>query len=241
MRDALNAVNDRAGKVVCGVGLVLIPRAQVGRVYVAPEHGRIAHCLVLVLHVYFGAQHALPALGRALEHLLKEPHVFLDAVLPRLGRNAVHALLPHLLHGRVIHIAVALPDELARVLNDDVEMVRCVGHLPRRDADGLQVFDDVFHKLALLLRRVGVVEPDEHPSVVLGGVKAVQQRGLHVADVQVTAGLGREARDHLPHLCICKGRDLADGADALLRAVHLLGLGCRRRARSDPRGTLRDG
>jgi len=38
--------------------------------------------------------------------------------------------------------------------------------------------------------------------LVHGGNVLVKQRGLGVPDVQVAAGLGREACDHLAHLCV---------------------------------------
>ena len=76
-------------------------------------------------------------------------------------------------------------------------MVGGVRDARRRDVEALEVGEDRLLVLALLLRRVGVVEAEQHLPVVPLREVCVEEARLDVADVQLARRLGREARHHL--------------------------------------------
>mmetsp|Transcript_104984 Transcript_104984/g.321648 ORF Transcript_104984/g.321648 Transcript_104984/m.321648 type:complete len:209 (-) Transcript_104984:35-661(-) len=79
-------------------------------------------------------------------------------------------------------------------------MIRRVRHLIGDNLQSREVGLDALLKLCLLLARVGVIESEDQLALVMPRVVVVQHRGLRVPDVQVAAGLRREARADLAHL-----------------------------------------
>ena len=100
----------------------------------------------------------------------------------------------HRLLVRVVGVGLAALDHLDAVL---LQLVKVVARVARRvglDAEEGEVLDDALLKLGLLLARVRVVEPDEELAVVHARKVLVEDGRLCVADVEVAARLGREAR-----------------------------------------------
>ena len=110
------------------------------------------------------------------------------------------AVLAHFVAGQVVHVGLALHDELFGILVALVKVVAAV-----EDAavgvgtQPVQIFDDAVDVLLTLAGRVGVVQTQVELAAVLVCNGPVDVDGLGTADVQVAVGLGREA-----------GMDLAD-------------------------------
>mmetsp|Transcript_17155 Transcript_17155/g.57963 ORF Transcript_17155/g.57963 Transcript_17155/m.57963 type:complete len:246 (-) Transcript_17155:466-1203(-) len=174
------------------------------RSHVATEHDRVAQSAVVRGHVDLGAQAPQSALAGV--HGLEALQVEGDALVavfrvgPRLAREL------HLLLRRVVHEPKAVGDELSGEGGDDVEVVRSVrqrdvapflASVLHRDAQHLQVLEDVVRVLLLFLGRVGVVKTDEEFALVPARVVVVEEDGLCVADVEVARRFRREARHDL--------------------------------------------
>ncbi|GIX61052.1 uncharacterized protein BcabD6B2_04870 [Babesia caballi] len=225
--DALYAVRLAVGVVVHGVDDPLVAGVDVGRANNAIQDW-VTHVHVARRHVDLSAQQAVAVGEGAVAHLLEEVEVLLHAAVA-VGRLAsglgdAAARLADLLDALVVHVGQALLDELdgpvvqlLEVVGGEVEVLAPVVAQPAHVVlDGLNVH-------GLLGGRVGVVEahvraPAEHLREL-----EVEADGLGVADVQVTVGLGREARDDLldatlGHVAL---HDLVDevGAVAIFRRV----------------------
>mmetsp|Transcript_3624 Transcript_3624/g.4157 ORF Transcript_3624/g.4157 Transcript_3624/m.4157 type:complete len:223 (+) Transcript_3624:706-1374(+) len=187
-------VDDRAGEVISGVSLEAVSSAMVRDVLSAVENG-ITQALDFVLHVQFGTDAEVGLVAG--EHALEELQIFLDCVGACSGLNAGISLLLHLLSGQVVSVSLAIRDELAHVVLDHLEVVGTVGDLVRGDAQDLEIADDVVHEFNLLVHGVGVVKAQDHLALVHARVVIVHHSGLDVTDMEVTRGLGREARDYL--------------------------------------------
>mmetsp|Transcript_124681 Transcript_124681/g.364155 ORF Transcript_124681/g.364155 Transcript_124681/m.364155 type:complete len:328 (-) Transcript_124681:12-995(-) len=194
MRNTLNGVHDRTRKVVRGVCLVSCTCPVMGHIGLASVEDRIAQALVLVLHVNHPTHTTSQALLRSLQHFTPEPEVLLFGLVPPAAGHSSISLLSHLIHFRVIHIRKALLDHFLHPCLQLIKVFRGVAHVIREDLESGQVGLDALLEFHLLLARVGVVEAEDELAAVVPGVVVVQHGGLGVADVEVAAGLGGEAR-----------------------------------------------
>eukprot|EP00760_Papus_ankaliazontas_P025414 PhM_4_TR269/c0_g1_i1/m.1599 len=229
VRDALDAVDDGAREVVRGVHVVLATGAAVREQH-DTVHGGVAHRAVEGLDVDLGADTALLALLRAFDHLLPELEVLLHGVAAARRGLLLFAKAAHFLHGREVDVRLASLEQLAAHRHHLLEVVRRErGTDVGLDAEPLQVLLDGVLEGLLLLGGVRVVEAEDHLALVLVAEHGVDERGLGVANVHETAGLGRETRHHLALRCVLELKlsfHLVNlGGGRLLRLRGLLGLG----------------
>jgi len=213
--NSLNAVDNGASKVVCRVDLVLGASAGVWLGFTAVD-GRVAHTAVQRLHVNLSANSTLGAELCPILHLVPPGQVFLHAVVSVSGFRLRFTFHLHSLGIRVVHVGLALLEQLLSIAEDGVEMIRRPGEVVVLDLQHLKVLQDHLLVLLLLLGRVRVVEPHNKFSVERLLVVVVEQRRLGVAHVEVAAGLWREPHHDLPHLGARKVDELPAGALLLL-------------------------
>ncbi|RUS22637.1 LOW QUALITY PROTEIN: hypothetical protein BC937DRAFT_88184 [Endogone sp. FLAS-F59071] len=180
-------------------------------------------------------------------HLLEPLQILFNAQVAVSGRHAIHALYTHRGLVCVIHVGLARLDELQGVLVELRKVVGCVRHLIRVYADQCQVLLNRLFELGLwqnnkslllefekgdgddsrsieylFLAWIGVVKPDDQLAAVRLRKVMVQQGGLGVTNMQVAAGLWREASDDLAILG-------AGEVDIELALVRCLGLCAQRK------------
>ena len=107
---------------------------------------------------------------------------------------SVPRCLADLLGGLVVHVRLALADQLDGVLVHRVEVVRRPELAGPLEAEPADVFLDRADVFLFFLGGVGVVVAEVAGAVVFLGDAEVQADALGVADVQVAVGLRREAR-----------------------------------------------
>ena len=167
--------------------------------------GRVTHVHVGAGQIDLGTQGLFALLELTGTHPAEQVKIlFRGAVAPRRGTGRLAgigtAVLAHFVAGQVVHVGLALHDELFGILVALVKVVAAV-----EDAavgvgtQPVQILDDAVHVLLTLAGRVGVVQTQVELTAVLVCNGPVDVDGLGTADVQVAVGLGREA-----------GMDLAD-------------------------------
>ena len=175
---------------------------------------RVAQVHVGGGHVDLGAQHARAVRELAGAHALEQVQVLLDravavgAVLARLGQRA--AVLADLLGAQVIHIGLALLDQLERILVQLLEIVRGVKQpLVPVEAQPADVLLDRVDVLDSSL--VGLVSSKRrlHLPPNSRAMPKFEADRLGVPDVQVAVGLGRKAGLHPPAV-FARAQILAD-------------------------------
>ena len=202
--DALDGVLNGMGEVVHRVDAPLVALTVMLGVLDAVD-GRVTHVHVGAGQIDLGTQGLFAFLELTGAHPAEQVEVlFRGAVAPRrrAGRLAGvgTTVLAHLLAGQVVHIGLALFNELFGVLVALVKVIAAV-----EDAaigvgtQPVQVLDDAVDVLLALAGGVGVVQTQVELAAVLVGNRPVDVDGLGAADVQVAVRLGREA-----------GMDLAD-------------------------------
>ena len=171
VRDALDRVLDRVREVVERVDAPLVALTVVVRTHDAVDR-RIAHVHVRAGHVDLGAQGLGAVRELAVAHILEQLEVFLHrtaavrAFLARHGQRA--AVLAQLFLRQIIHICLAVLDELHRALVAGLKIIRAIEHAARRLLTGqpLDVLPDRVDILGVLLDRVGVVIAEIEQAVV---------------------------------------------------------------------------
>ena len=103
---------------------------------------RIAQRLVRVIDAQLRTETPTRALRRALGHLLEVLEVVLDRVVTVLGRNAVHALLAHLLLLSVVRVCFTSLYHLQGVLIQLIEVVRRMRNFVAVDVEKCEVLED---------------------------------------------------------------------------------------------------
>ena len=202
--DPLDGVLDGVGKVIHGVDAPLVPLAVVVLILDAVDGG-VAHIHVGAGQVDLGPQGLFPLLEFARPHPAEEIEVFLGGAVPPGGGAAglagvAAAVLPHLVAGQIVHIGLALPDQLFGVFIALLEVIAAVKDAAVGvGAQPVQVLQNAVDILDVLAGGVGVVQPEVELAAVRFGDGPVDIDGLGAADVQVAVGLGRET-----------GMDLAD-------------------------------
>lgn len=178
MSHAVDVVDNRTGEVVRRVGFVVVARSgqnesllQIGdvpgdmmRCLDISEHYRISHRSIFMLIVYLGSTTPFSSLLRPLEEVLESGEILLNTGFSILGGDLGSSLLLDLrqlsllltlgsgtdrLSVCVVHVHIALLDELLRIGLDPVEMIRCMYDLVIRYLDHLQILLDRRLKLAL--------------------------------------------------------------------------------------------
>mmetsp|Transcript_32865 Transcript_32865/g.103195 ORF Transcript_32865/g.103195 Transcript_32865/m.103195 type:complete len:666 (+) Transcript_32865:1087-3084(+) len=227
VRDAFQRIRERVRKVVHRVDLPLVPSLRVGGGPLDAVDGRVAQVDVRARHVDLephdgGAVLHLPRRHRAEER---------DALLHRpiaegrvaAGRGERAAVLAHLLRRQLVHVCQPLAHQLLRVR---VELLKVVAGVRQPvgpvKAEPAHVRENGVDVLALLLLRVGVVEPHVRPPAKLLAQAKVDADALCVADVEVAVWLGREARHDGGVLSAAEVR-----LDDVAHKVGLLNLGRR--------------
>ena len=189
------------GVVVHGVDAPVIAGAVMLGMTDAVQHG-IAHIHVGRRHVNLGPQH-VGAIGKlAGPHPAEQVKAFLDravamrAFLARLGQCA--AILPHFVGGQAVHVSVAVPYHLLRVLVEFLEIIRGVIQvLAPVEPQPFDICQYGLHVLDVFAGRVGIVKAHMAAgAVVLLSHAEVEADGLGVPDVQVPVGFGRKTGHH---------------------------------------------
>ena len=195
--DALDGVLNGMGEVVHRVDAPLVALTVMFGVLDAVD-GRVTHVHVGAGQIDLGTQGLFAFLELTGAHPAEQVEVlFRGAVAPRrrAGRLAGvgTTVLAHLLAGQVVHIGLALFNELFGVLVALVKVIAAiedaaigVGTQP------VQVLDDAVDVLLALAGGVGVVQTQVELAAVLVGNGPVDVDGLGAADVQVAVGLRRE-------------------------------------------------
>ena len=172
--------------------------------------GRVTHIHVGACQIDLGTQGLFALLELTGTHPAEQVEVFFRAaVAPRRGTGGLAgigaAVLAHLLAGQVIHIGLALGDELLGVLVALIKVIAAV-----EDAavgvgtQPVQVLDDAVDVFLAFAGGVGVVQTQVEFTAVLVGNGPVDINGLGAADVQIAVGLRREAGVDLLHLALGK-------------------------------------
>ena len=198
MRDALDGIRQRMGKVVHRIDAPGISRTMMMGVGDAVDD-RIAHDHIRRSHVDLRAQYLLSIGEFASLHTGKQIKVLLDtavavrAFLARLRQRA--AVLLDLLSREVIHISQALLDELDRIVIELIEVVRGIIHavLPR-EAEPMDVLLDGVDVLRILLRRIRIVEAQVAKAMIVLSQAEVQANGLCVTNMEIAIRLRWKAR-----------------------------------------------
>ena len=216
VRDVLDRIRLAVRVVVARVDLPLRPRARVGGVQDAVEHG-VAQVDVAARHIDPGAQHARAVRELARPHAPEQVEVLLHAAVApgavRAGLRQRAAARAHLLLALVVDVGLARLDQ---VLGPRVELLEVVGRvievLAPVEAEPAHVALDGVDVLLLLLGRIGVVEAQVAAAAELLRHPEVEADRLGVPDVQVAVRLGRKPRDHasVPPLREVGGDDVAD-------------------------------
>ena len=202
--DALDGVLNGMGEVVHRVDAPFVALTVMLGVLDAVD-GRVTHVHVGAGQIDLGTQGLFAFLELTGAHPAEQVEVlFRGAVAPRrrAGRLAGvgTTVLAHLLAGQVVHIGLALFNELFGVLVALVKVIAAVENAAIGvGTQPVQVLDDAVDVLLALAGGVGVVQTQVELAAVLVGNGPVDVDGLGAADVQVAVRLGREA-----------GMDLAD-------------------------------
>ena len=199
--DALDGVLDGMGEVVHRVDAPLVALAVMGHMLDAVD-GRVAHVHVRAGQVDLGAQ-GLFAVGKLTgAHAAEQVKVFLGrAVTVRAGTagfaGVVAAVLLHLLAGQVVHVGLALADELLGIFIAALKIIAAVvdaavgvGTQP------VQVLQDALHVLVTLAGGVGIVKAQVEQTAVMLGDGVVDENCLGRTNVQVAVRFRRETGMH---------------------------------------------
>mmetsp|Transcript_25307 Transcript_25307/g.73236 ORF Transcript_25307/g.73236 Transcript_25307/m.73236 type:complete len:560 (+) Transcript_25307:135-1814(+) len=192
--NSLNAINDGAGKIVGGIGLVL-GTGTVMRRGVLAEHDRIAHGTIHRLHVDLSAEAPLGTVLAATAHELEVLQCLLGSLITMLRINPVHTLLLHNFLRRVVHECQAILDDVKGILADGLKVIGRKGHNVGLNTQLSKILEDAGLELLLLLAGVGIIEPSDEAALVPPGVVLVHQHGLGMTNVKVARGFGRKPRD----------------------------------------------
>ena len=116
--------------------------STVVRRQVRPVDDRIPKRLVGVVDAQLCTKTPAGALRGPLGHLLEVLEVVLDSVVAMLGRNAVHALLAHLLLLGVVRVRFTSLDHLQGILIQLIEVVRRMRNFVAVDVEKCEVLED---------------------------------------------------------------------------------------------------
>ena len=197
------------GEVVHGVDAPLVALTVMLGVFDTVD-GRVTHIHVGAGQIDLGAQGLFAFLELTGTHPAEQVQVLLRAAVAPRGRagglaGIGAAVLAHLLAGQIVHIGLALGDQLLGVLVALVKVVAAV-----EDAavgvgtQPVQILDDAVDVLLAFAGGVGVVQTQVELAAVLVGNGPVDVDRLGAADVQVAVGLRREAGVDLLHLTLGK-------------------------------------
>ena len=199
--DTLDGVLDRVCEVVHRIDAPLVALAVMLDVLDAVD-GRVAHIHVRACQVDLGAQRLFAVGKLARAHTAEEVKVFFRRAVA-VGAGAaglagvVAAVLLHLLAGQVVHIGLALLDELLGVLVAALKIITAVENAAvRLSTQPFQVLQDTLHVLVTLAGGVRVVKAQVEQAAVVLGDGIVDEDRLGGADVQVAVRLRREAGMH---------------------------------------------
>ena len=198
MRDALDRVLDRVRKVVQRVDAPFVALAMMMRAYNAVDR-RIAHVHVRAGHIDLGAQSLGAVRKFAVAHVLEQLQVFRNravAVRAFLARYRQRtAVLAQLLLRQIVHICLAILDELHSAFIAGLKVVRAVEYAARRLLAGqpVDILPDGVYILGILFDRIGVVIPEVELAAVFLRDRPVDEDRLRRADVQIAVRLGRES------------------------------------------------
>jgi hypothetical protein len=191
---ALDGVGEPVRPVVHGVDAPAVLGAVVGRA-ADPVHDGIAHVHVGRGHVDLRAQGPGAVLELARAHAAEEVEVLLHRAVPvgarpaGLGEGA--AVLAHLVGREIVHVGLALADQ---VLRPPVQLLEIVGGvvevLAPVEAQPVHVGHDRLDVLHALLGGIGVVEAQMAGAAEIASEAEVEADALGVADVEVAVGLG---------------------------------------------------
>ena len=204
--DALNGILDGMRKIVHRVDAPLIALAVVFSILDAVD-GRVAHVHVGAGQVDLGTQSLFTLLELTGTHPAEQVQILLrGAVTPRRGTAGLAGIgttvLAHLVTGQVVHVGLALQDELLGVLVALVKVIAAIEDAAVGvSAQPVQILNDAVDILLTFAGGVGVVQAQVELAAILVCDGPVDVDGLGAADVQVAVGLRREA-----------GMDLADFA-----------------------------
>ena len=205
--DALQRVLNGVGVVVQRVDAPLVPLTVVVEVLDAVD-GRVPHVHVGAGQIDLGAQRAAAVLELPGTHAAEQVEVFLGGAVPVGGGAAglacvVAAVFLHFLAGQVVHVGLALQNQLLGKLVALFKVIAAVEDAAVwLRAQPFQVGQNALDVLVPLAGGVGVVIAQvELPAVMLGDL-IVDVDGLGRADVQIAVGLRREPGVDVVHLAL---------------------------------------
>ena len=199
--DAFQRVRQAVGEVVHGIDAPLVARAVMFGMADAVQGG-VAHDQIGRGHVDLGAQHMLAVGEFPGAHAAEQVQVLFHAAVAAgaflAGAGQGAAVLADLVGAQVVHIGLALEDELLGVFVKLVEIVGGVEFtVPPFAAQPLHVLADGIHIFGVFLDGVGVVEAQVAHAAELARHAEVQADRLGMPQMQVAVGFRRKARVHL--------------------------------------------
>ena len=199
--------------------------AMVVRVPDPIEH-RVAHVDVRRRHVDLRPEHERAVGELPRPHAREQIEVLVDRASTigalAAGFRQGAAVAADVVARLAVDVGLALPDQVDRIL---VELFEIVGREVQRVPSEAEPADVVFDRvdvLDVLLRRVGVVEPEVAGAAEVARDAEIETDGLGVADVEITVRLGRKARDDtaaVAALGLVLGDDRADEIEQVLIIV----------------------
>ncbi len=196
MGDPFNRVALSVRKVIHRVDAPFVAGAVVGGILDPVQNG-VAHQHVRRSHVDLRPQHLLPFGIFPGFHFAEQPQILLNGSVPVRTFNArgLHRTAPSadLLLCLVVHVGLALLDQLLRPGVKLVEIVRCIAFLRPLEAhptdvllDGIDIFD-------VLLHGIGVVIAQIRLAAIFQREPEIQADAFGMPQMQVTVGLRRES------------------------------------------------
>ena len=162
---------------------------------------RIAHEHVVRRHVDACPKHVFAVSELSGAHASEEVEVLCNAAVAErallAGLSYGTAVLANLLTARTVHISLACPDQLLRVLVEALEVIRGeVEVFTPVEAEPTDVLLNGAHVQLVFRLRVGVVEAQMSDTSVVGSGTEIEANRLGVTDVKVPVGLRRKASYH---------------------------------------------
>ena len=228
MGDAFDRILDRMGKIIHRVDAPFVSRILMGDMGDAVDD-RISHVHVRGRHVDLRPQHLGAVLIHAILHVLEEFQVLFHRAVP-VGRILTglcqgSPVFPDLLRGKVTDKCLALFDQGHGCLIHLIEVIRRkIKTVVKLRPEPSDVILDGLDELALLLRRIRIIETQIEQAIVFLCQTVVQKDRLRMPDVKVSVRLRRESRHHMvdPSLFQVLVNDLLDKVLALVFHTLLL-------------------
>jgi hypothetical protein len=166
-------------------------------VFASVEDG-VTEATNFILHIESGSDAVVRDFsGKHIIEILKI--LFNRVVLAGFALNHFLALQLHLLLGSIVSVSVALSDHLAAEILNLLKVIRRVSDSVGDDVESLEVGEHALDKLVFFIGGVGVVETEDHLTLVHFSVVVIEHGCLDVTNVEVARGLWGETSDNFAH------------------------------------------